>query len=177
LFGSNAGVAFLVLSLLVVIASLNGNIFVTPRVIFGLAREGLGPPVLARVNRGGTPSAAMLLVGVAAMALAASGTFEQLLALTITLVLVVDSIAVLALIAARRRMPEAPFKAPLYPLLPILFVGVYAALFVGTAVAQPAVVFISIGVLLGAYALSGIYVSGSRRDRGEVAKTPSGEQI
>jgi APA family basic amino acid/polyamine antiporter len=159
LFGSGAGTVFLVLFLLVVIASLNGNIFVTPRVIFGLAREGLGPPVLARVNRGGTPFAAMLLVGGAAMVLAASGTFERLLALTITLVLVVDSIAVLSLIVARRRMPEAPFKTPLYPILPILFVGVYAALFVGTAVAQPVVVLISIGVLGGAYALSGLSIS------------------
>jgi len=31
-----------VLALLVVLASLNGNIFVTPRVIFGLARKGWG---------------------------------------------------------------------------------------------------------------------------------------
>src|ERR1051325_8267970 len=158
LFGEAAGAAFLALSLLVVIASLNGNIFVTPRVIFGLAREGLGPAGLARVNVGGTPWAAMTLVGVAAALLALSGAFEQLLSLTITLILIVDSIAVLSLLAAHRKSPQAPFQAPLYPALPIAFIVVYAALFVGTAVAQPAVVLMSVGVMVAAYVLSTINV-------------------
>lgn len=164
LFGEAAGVAFLALSLLVVIASLNGNIFVTPRVIFGMAREGLGPEDLARVNAGGTPWAAMALVGVAAMLLALSGTFEQLLALTITLILIVDSIAVLSLLRARRKSAQAPFLSPLYPALPIVFVTVYAALFVGTAVAQPEVVLISVAVMGATYLLGHIFV-GRQADR------------
>ena len=158
LFGEAAGVAFLALSLLVVIASLNGNIFVTPRVIFGLAREGLGPADLARVNTGGTPWAAMTIVGVAAMLLALSGTFETLLALTITLILIVDSIAVLSLLAARRKNAQAPFLAPAYPALPLAFVGIYAALLAGTAVAQPEVVLISVGVMGVTYLLATIFV-------------------
>jgi basic amino acid/polyamine antiporter, APA family len=166
LFGAAAGVVFVALSLLVVIASLNGNIFVTPRVLFGLAREGLGPAELAQVNKGGTPWAAMTWVGVAAMLLALTGTFEQLLSLTITLILVVDSIAVGSLVVARRRKPEAPFKTPLYPALPIVFVGVYAALFVGTAVAQPVVVIVSVGAIAVAYGLSVIYPSSQKRRQG-----------
>ncbi len=158
LFGAAAGVAFLALSLLVVIASLNGNIFVTPRVIFGLAREGLGPKGLARVNTGGTPWAAMTCVGVTAMLLALSGTFEQLLALTITLILIVDSIAVLSLVVARRKEDTAPFRTPLYPAVPLVFVGVYAALFAGTAVAEPRVAAISVGVMMLTYVLGLIYV-------------------
>lgn len=165
LFGAAAGVVFVALSLLVVIASLNGNIFVTPRVLFGLAREGLGPAELAQVNKGGTPWTAMTWVGVAAMLLALTGTFDQLLALTITLILVIDSIAVLSLVVARRRNPEAPFKTPLYPLLPVAFVGVYGALFVGTAVAQPGVVAISVGVMVVAYMVSFAYSSSPKVDR------------
>lgn len=160
LFGAAAGAALLALSLLVVIASLNGNIFVTPRVIFGLAREGLGPRALARVNAGGTPWAAMTCVGVTAVALALSGTFEQLLALTITLILIVDSIAVLSLAVARRKQEDAPFRTPLYPIVPVVFVAVYAALFAGTSVAEPAVVGISLGVMVLTYALSLFYVRG-----------------
>src|SRR5439155_1475100 len=79
--GARAGAVVAGLALLVVLASLNGNIFVTPRVLFGLAREGLAPGALARVNRGGTPWVAMLLVGAVAVALAATGTFEKLLGL------------------------------------------------------------------------------------------------
>ena len=166
LFGEAAGVAFLALSLVVVIASLNGNIFVTPRVIFGLAREGLGPADLARVNVGGTPWAAMTLVGVAAVLLALSGTFERLLALTITLILIVDSIAVLSLLRARRKSAQAPFLAPLYPALPIVFITVYAALFVGTAVAEPTVVMISVAVMGAAYLVSNFYVRGRTERQG-----------
>lgn len=165
LFGAAAGVAFLALSLLVVIASLNGNIFVTPRVIFGLAREGLGPRQLAQVNAGGTPWAAMTCVGATATLLALSGTFEQLLALTITLILIVDSIAVLSLLVARRKNDAAPFRTPLYPAVPLVFVAVYAALFIGTAVAEPAVVAISGGVMVLTYVLSLISVRGEAARR------------
>jgi APA family basic amino acid/polyamine antiporter len=164
LFGGGAGTVFAGVALLVVLASLNGNIFVTPRVIFGLAREGLAPRVLARVNRGGTPWAAMAFVGVAAMALAKTGTFDSLLALAITLILVVDSVAVLALFVLRRRTPDAPFRVPLYPLLPLGFVAVYATLFVGTVVAQPRVVLISLGVLGLALGLSWTAVRARRTD-------------
>ena len=46
LFGGRAGTLFAAVALLVVLASLNGNIFVTPRVIFGLAtrRSGAADP-------------------------------------------------------------------------------------------------------------------------------------
>jgi len=43
IFGANGGAVITVLALLVVLASLNGNVFVTPRVLFGLA----GPAVLS----------------------------------------------------------------------------------------------------------------------------------
>jgi basic amino acid/polyamine antiporter, APA family len=156
LFGGGAGVIFAGVALLVVLASLNGNIFVTPRVIFGLAREGLAPRVLARVNRGGTPWVAMAFVGVTAMALALGGTFNSLLALSITLILVVDSVAVLSLLVLRRRTPDAPFRSPLYPALPLAFVGVYGALFVMTLLAQLKVVLVSVAVIAAAYLLAGL---------------------
>jgi len=62
IFGAHGNLAITVLALLVVLASLNGNIFVTARVIFGLARKGWGHALLAEVNAGGTPSEAMLSV-------------------------------------------------------------------------------------------------------------------
>jgi APA family basic amino acid/polyamine antiporter len=154
LFGSRAGTVFAALALLVILASLNGNIFVTPRVVFGLARDRMGPAALARVNRGGTPWVAMTFVAVGAMALTATGTFERLLALSITLILVLDSVAVLSLLVLRRREPAAPFHAPWGSWLPGLFIAVYAALFVGATVGEPVVVAESLVVILLAYGLS-----------------------
>src|SRR2546421_710839 len=132
LVGAQGGALVAGLALLVVLASLNGNVFVTPRVLFGLARDGLAPGALARVNAGGTPWVAMLAIGVFAIALAATGTFELLLGLAIVQVLVIDAWAVIGLFRLRARDGEAPFSVPGYPWVPLLFVAVYAALLVGT---------------------------------------------
>ena len=166
LFGAGGGTLVAGMALLVVLASLNGNIFVTPRVIFGLAREGLGPPALARVNAGGTPWAAMLLIGALSTSLAVTGSFVRLLGLAITLVLIIDSWTVAALLRLRARTPLAPFRVPLYPLVPALFLLVYAALFVGTAVADWKVVAVAAGVVAGAYGTEKV---GEGRRRAEKA--------
>jgi len=163
IFGAKGGLIIAVLALLVVLASLNGNVFVTPRVIFGLSRDGLGPKLLTRVNRGGTPSTAMVLVGVISMTLAATGTFAQLLALAIVLILVVDGLTAASLFRLRAREPYAPFRVPLYPVLPALFIVVYAALFVGAVIALREAVLFGVAVLLVTWGLSWIPVGrGSR---------------
>jgi APA family basic amino acid/polyamine antiporter len=133
---------------------LNGNIFVTPRALYGLAQDGLAPGALARVNPGGTPWIAMLVVAAFSIALAATGAFEQLLGLAIVLVLVVDGWAVIALYRLRRREPNAPFKVPLYPWVPAALVAVYGTVLVGTIVAEPLLAALAAAVLVGAYGLS-----------------------
>jgi len=154
LVGASGGVLVAGLALLVVLASLNGNVFVTPRVLFGLARDGLAPAALARVNAGGTPWVAMLAIGVFAMALAATGTFELLLGLAIVQVLLIDSWAVIGLFRLRSRDGPAPFSVPGYPWVPLVFVAVYTALLVGTVRAQPRLVAGALAMLVVAYGLS-----------------------
>jgi len=154
ILGASGGAVVAALALLVVLASLNGNVFVTPRVLFGLARDRLAPARLAEVNAGGTPWVAMLLVGAVAIALATTGTFEWLIGLAIVWILVIDGWAVLALFRLRRRDPPAPFNVPLYPWVPLALFAVYGALFVGTAVAQPMLIVQALAVLVGVYGLS-----------------------
>ena len=158
IFGARAGGLMTALALLVVAASLNGNVFVTPRVVFGLARDGLGPGVFARVNRGGSPWTAMLLVGAVAAALAATGTFERLLSLAVAFVLVIDGFMVLVLFRLRREAADAPFRVPLYPAVPLLFLGTYAALFLAGAMQQPGVTAIALAVLGATWALGRAFV-------------------
>lgn len=153
-----ADLVITVLALLVVLASLNGNVFVTPRVIFGLSRERLGPAALAGVNAGGTPWAAMLLVGAVAMVLAATGTFVELLSIAIALILLIDSAVIASLFVLRMRQPDAPFRVPLYPLVPAAFIAVYIALLVGTAMTQSGLVAIAVAVLVAAWILSWVVI-------------------
>jgi APA family basic amino acid/polyamine antiporter len=147
IFGPGSGALVAGLALLVVLGSLNGNVFVTPRIVFGMARDGLAPGLLARVNRGGTPWTAMLLVGAVAIALAVTGTFERLLTLAILTVLLTDGFMVFVLFRLRRKRTDAPFRVPFYPALPLAFLALYGALFAGAAFEQPAFVAIAAGLL------------------------------
>jgi len=160
--GARAAALVAGLALLVVLASLNGNVFVTPRVLFGLARDGLAPGAFARVNAGGTPWVAMLAIGAFAIALAATGTFELLLGLAIIQVLLIDSWAVVGLFRLRSRDGPAPFNVPGFPWVPRLFIAVYSTLLVGTARAQPTLVAVALAMLIVAYGLSWTAI-GARR--------------
>ena len=153
IFGTRAGTLMAALALVVVLASLNGNVFVTPRVVFGLARDGLAPSLLTRVNAGGTPWTSMILVAGLATTLAATGTFEKLLALAIALVLVIDGFMVLVLFRLRRMGGRAAFHVPLYPYVPLALLLIYVALFLGAAAQQPKVTAVALGVLALAYGL------------------------
>lgn len=153
LFGARAGDFVTALALLAVLASLNGNLFVTPRVVFGLSRDGLGHHLLTRVNAGGTPWTAMLLTGAVSVALAATGTFERLLSLAVVFILLTDGFMVLVLFRLRARTPHASFKVPGYPVVPLCFLGTYALVFLGTALKQPGVTAVALLTLAAAYAL------------------------
>jgi basic amino acid/polyamine antiporter, APA family len=156
LFGARAGALMAGLALLVVLASVNGNVFVTPRVVFGLARDGLAPRALARVGAGGTPWSAMILVGVVAAALAATGTFERLLSLAIVLVLLTDGFMVIVLFRLRSHAGPAPFRVPAYPFVPATFLVVYAALLAATAREQPWLVAGTLAALAITWLLAGV---------------------
>ncbi|HKQ59875.1 MAG TPA: amino acid permease [Candidatus Polarisedimenticolaceae bacterium] len=151
LFGARGAALTAGLALLVVLACLNGNVFVTPRVVFGLARDGLAPPAFRRVRRG-TPWTATLLVGALALLLEVTGSFEWLLTLAILLVLLTDGFMVLVLFRLRARERAASFRVPLYPVLPTLFLVAYAAAFVAAVVDQPKVAGITVAALAATYA-------------------------
>ncbi|HEY1418367.1 MAG TPA: amino acid permease, partial [Myxococcaceae bacterium] len=162
IFGPRAGAVMSGLALLVVLASLNGNLFVTPRVVFGLSRDGLGPAVLSRVNPGGTPWTALLLVTLVSIVLAATGTFERLLSLAITFILVTDGFMVVVLVKLRAARPDAPFRVPLYPFVPLAFLGIYLVLLVGALIQQPGITLAALGALAGVSLLSRVVVRDQR---------------
>ena len=76
------------------------------------------------------------------------------MAVLFLIVLVIDGFSVAALYRLRQRQPEAPFRAPLYPHLLTLFIGVYVVLFVGSALAQPRLALMTAAVLVGTWCLS-----------------------
>lgn len=107
-------------AVLVAVTCLNAIIMGAPRILYGLAEQRLFPAVALRVNRGGTPSVALLLTAAASLALTLTGEFETVFLIMAALAIVPFLVADLALFKLRRDAPELPrpYRAKLYPWLP-----------------------------------------------------------
>ncbi|GGM28155.1 amino acid permease [Dactylosporangium sucinum] len=95
------------------------------RVSFAMARDGLLPPVLARVHpRFGTPWVMSTITGVAVVLLAAFVPLSELSELTSIGTLFAFVVVSLGVIVLRRTRPDLPraFRMPLVPWLPLVSV-------------------------------------------------------
>jgi APA family basic amino acid/polyamine antiporter len=94
-----------------------------PRVAFAMARGGAFPGYAGRLHpTRQTPIAATWTQAAISVGLITTGTFEQLLNYTSVGLAVAASLTILSIFPIRRRadLPH-PYKMPLYPLPPILF--------------------------------------------------------
>ncbi|HSJ10331.1 MAG TPA: amino acid permease [Longimicrobiales bacterium] len=109
--------------------TVNAQLLSVPRVYFAMARDGLFFDAVARVHpRFRTPAAAIALQGAWASVLALTGTYQQIITYTAFPNYLFLSLGVVALIVLRVREPglPRPFRVPLYPLTPLLFLGIFA---------------------------------------------------
>lgn len=97
------------------------------RILFVMARDGLMPAFMGRVNpRSGSPAASVVLLGVVTAALAATVPLDALADLVSIGTLAAFSAVSAAVIVLRKRAPELPrgFRAPLVPALPLAGIGI-----------------------------------------------------
>jgi APA family basic amino acid/polyamine antiporter len=122
IFGSFALQVVACGAVLIAATCLNANIMAAPRILYGLAEQRLFPPAALVVNRGGTPSVALVLTAVASTALVFSGEFETVFRIMAALGMFPLLMADLALFKLRRDAPALPrpYRAKLYPYLPAL---------------------------------------------------------
>jgi APA family basic amino acid/polyamine antiporter len=137
--GEAAGVAVAVAALLILLSSFNYNFLGTPRVPYGLARDGLAPQAFLRVNAGGTPTIGLWLTAFFIFVLAVTSTFELLLRFMSFMALIVDGLVLTTLFVLRRREPDLhrPFRVPWYPFVPVLALLFYTTILLIITVTQP----------------------------------------
>lgn len=112
----------------------NGMALSSARVPFAMARDGLLPSALGRVDpRRETPANALWVQGAWSVVLVFSGTFDQVTDMLIFVSWAFYGLLALAVIVARVRFPDLPrpYRVPGYPWVPgvfITFSGVYVVL-------------------------------------------------
>jgi APA family basic amino acid/polyamine antiporter len=114
---------------------LSQGMLTAPRVYFAMAEDGLFFRTVAQVNSTTcVPLIAILLQGIAASAIALSGTFGQILGYVVSVDFIFFGLTGAALFVFRRRDPDQPvaFKVPLHPLTTGLFVAACALTVVAT---------------------------------------------
>ena len=116
--GPRADVMVNTLALISVAAIANLFPMYLSRIGFAMARNGVLPAFLARVSASGSPRVALVVTTALAALLAASGSYEQLIAIGVPLSISVDISVNAAAIAMRLREPALtrPFRMPLFPL-------------------------------------------------------------
>src|SRR5205085_1167708 len=109
----------------------NAGVMSAPRVLLALSRDRLLPSIFQTVNRGGSPTIAIVATAVAAVAIALTGSFNLAFGLIATLQSAAFILVILSLFVLRRREPglARPFRAIGYPWLPALVLAVDVALF------------------------------------------------
>jgi amino acid transporter len=122
-----AGVTFIALTVMLsTLGTLNGSILTNPRVFFAMAADGLLFRKIADVHpRFKTPYVAIALTAVLGIIFVLLRTFEQLADSFVTAILPFYALGVASIFVFRRRSAaeySPPFRAPLYPFAPILFV-------------------------------------------------------
>jgi APA family basic amino acid/polyamine antiporter len=136
--GPVGGTLILLAIMMSVLGALNGNFLAKPRVAYAMARDGLTFSFLGKTHpRWATPWAALLVQGVAAIAMVlALRDFDTLTTYFVVVEWAALIVAVAAVFVLRRKMADAPrpFRTPAYPWVPLGFV-------VGTLVGLTAIVW------------------------------------
>ena len=123
LFGKSIGFTANVLIIIILFLTIGPALMIGSRVLYSMAKRGELPKQIARLNKGGSPSNALLLMSSLSLILIWATGLRELLESVGTVVILTTGVAVLGVIVLRVRKPDIirPIKLPFFPLPPIVF--------------------------------------------------------
>jgi len=128
LFGRAGGLIFSLIVVISVLGSITAVVMSAPRVYFAMARDGLFIPSVATLHQCyETPARAIALQAALASVLVAAGTFDEIMAYFVFVVVLFVGLSVAALFKFRRDDSSGVrFLTPGYPVTPIFFLVMIA---------------------------------------------------
>jgi amino acid transporter len=169
IFGTTGGLIMTGVTIFASFSTGNSYLAAIPRMLYGLANEGLLPKWLSKVSkRARVPWAGMLVTAACMGSVLLYSTFVSggidlilnLISIACVTWLLSYIIAQVDVIVLRKRYPDAkrPFKSPLYPLPQVLGIAscIYLIVFIVPEMSQRIVVWSTAGIIIGAIALFGV---------------------
>jgi basic amino acid/polyamine antiporter, APA family len=133
---------------------LSQSMLTAPRVYYAMARDGLFFESIGKLSRrSGAPVVAIVLQGLAAIIIACSGTYGEILNFEITVDFIFFGMTAASLFIVRRRqigLDTPIYRAPGHPFTTILFVLFCAGIVASAIIASPANSAIALGIMLAA---------------------------
>jgi amino acid transporter len=128
--------------------TLNGTLLTAPRIFFAMADDGLFFRKVAAVHpKFHTPYVSIMLTTGLGVLFVLLRTFEQLADTFVTAIVPFYALAVASIFVLRRRADyDPPFRAPLYPIVPALFI-LATCFLLGNAILDPTSRWPTIAVL------------------------------
>lgn len=151
LFGPAATHLVAALMALSILASASAMILAGPRVYFAMASDRLFPKRLAGIHaQYGSPAASIFFQSLWTSVLILTGTFEQLIVYSGFVLVLFSALAVASVMVLRWRRPELPrpFRVPLYPYTPLVFLGFSAWILIYTLRGRPTEALFGIATIL-----------------------------
>jgi len=158
LFGEGGGMLMSLALSLLLVSSISAMVLAGPRVIEVIGQDVPALRFLSARNRRGAPTRAVLLQQGLALGFILTGSFEQVLTFAGFTLTLFALLTVVGQVRLRLREPELPrpFRVPLYPLPPAIFILVSGAALFLVAREQHTAVLIGVALLLvGGWLLRG----------------------
>lgn len=138
--GENGAIVLSLAFVLSALGAMNGSILTGARVPFAMASDGLFLKKISELSKKtSVPIYSIMIQAAVAIALALSGTFDQLTDYVVFAAWIFYAMVTGVVFVLRRRMPDAPraYKAVGYPIIPAIFIIVAILLLINTVITDP----------------------------------------
>jgi len=146
-FGEASSRVVASLAAILILGCLSAVSFTGPRIAFAMARDGVAAGSLARVSSNGSPANAVLFQGAMALIFVALGSLERIMAWVGLAIVVFSALATACVLAKRVRLADLPYRVPLFPIPPLLYLAASVGLAAYVAAANPLDALIGVGLL------------------------------